>query len=161
MNLAHRYCNVDYVVFSALIAFQLRLLVLSYDIACQWSKNLSKRSQEYPQEMQLDSRVKTTCVIPRWHAEGHNQFCQTRFSFNYTPGAGKTCGEEIESTWSASNALSASVREMAPGARHEVLNDQWGGWNFRKLVGLSKLFPLTFHRVLNYPRTQGFSFSRG
>lgn len=50
---------------------------------------------------------------------------------------------------------------MAPGARHEVLNDQWGGWNFRKLVSLSKLFPLTFHRVLNYPRTQGFSFSRG
>ncbi|KAF4588993.1 hypothetical protein EYR40_010549 [Pleurotus pulmonarius] len=132
-----RYCSIDYIVLSALLAFQLRLLVLSYDIACQWSKNLIKRSAEYPAEMQPDtSRTSIKCVVPRWHIEGHDQFCQTRFSFNYTRGVGKTCGEDIESTWSVSNQMTASIREMAPSARREALNDHWSGWNFRKLVKL-------------------------
>ncbi|KDQ33848.1 hypothetical protein PLEOSDRAFT_1073975 [Pleurotus ostreatus PC15] len=132
-----RYCSIDYIVLSALLAFQLRLLVLSYDIACQWSKNLIKRSAEYPAEMQPDtSQTSIKCVVPRWHIEGHDQFCQTRFSFNYTPGVGKTCGEDIESTWSVSNQMTASIREMAPSARREALNDHWSGWNFRKLVKL-------------------------
>ncbi|KAG9219942.1 hypothetical protein CCMSSC00406_0006855 [Pleurotus cornucopiae] len=109
-----QYCLIDYIVLSALLAFQLRLLVLSYDIACQWSKNLIKRSAEYPAEMQPDtSRTLIKCVVPRWHIEGHDQFCKT-----------------------LSNQMTASIREMAPSTRREALNDHWSGWNFRKLVKL-------------------------
>ena len=50
-------------------------------------------------------------------------------------GAGRTCREEVENTWSSTNALAPSVREMAPGARPDTLNDHWNGWNFCKIVG--------------------------
>ena len=44
------------------------------------------------------------------------------------------CGEDIETTWSSTNPLVPSTREMGPAARRETLNDHWGGWNFRKIV---------------------------
>lgn len=53
-------------------------------------------------------------------------------------GVGRTCGEEVETSWAQTNALGTSTREMGPGARHETLNDQWGGFNFRKIVGFRK-----------------------
>lgn len=54
-------------------------------------------------------------------------------------GAGRTCGEDVETTWSSTNALAPSVREMAPGAKHDTLNDHWNGWNFHKIAGFHKL----------------------
>jgi hypothetical protein len=69
---------------------------------------------------------------------GHGQKCQDNYNLGYMKGTGRTCGEEIEATWSHTNSLAASVREMGPGARHETLNDHWNGWNFRKVVGLSR-----------------------
>ncbi|KAL0945536.1 hypothetical protein HGRIS_001015 [Hohenbuehelia grisea] len=132
-----RYCNVDYVVLSTLIGVHALLLVLSYDIACQWLKRLSTRIKAYPPTMHIPSPTKILGVVPRWHIEGHDQDCQSSYSFNYTRGVGKTCGEDIESTWSVSNQLCGSIREMGPGA--DILNDHWGGWNFQKLVGLCHL----------------------
>lgn len=35
------------------------------------------------------------------------------------------------------------TREMGPGARHAMLDDHWGGWNWMKLVTLGE-------RVSNY-----------
>jgi len=49
-------------------------------------------------------------------------------------GAGRTVGEDIETTWAGTNPLAPSVREMGPVARHDTLNDHWNGWNFRKIV---------------------------
>ena len=57
-----------------------------------------------------------------------------------TKGAGRTCGEEVETTWSSTSALTPSVREMAPGARHDMLNDHWNGWNFSKIIGFRMFF---------------------
>ncbi|KAL0948674.1 hypothetical protein HGRIS_010475, partial [Hohenbuehelia grisea] len=125
-----RYCNVDYVVLSTLIGVHALLLVLSYDIACQWLKRLSTRIKAYPPTMHIPSPTKILGVVPRWHIEGHDQDCQSSYSFNYTRGVGKTCGEDIESTWSVSNQLCGSIREMGPGA--DILSDHWG-WNFQKL----------------------------
>ena len=51
----------------------------------------------------------------------------------------RTCGDEIESSWSQTNVLGASVREMASGGRHETLNDHFNGANVRKVVNLRKL----------------------
>ena len=64
-------------------------------------------------------------------------------SKRYTKGAGRTCGEEVETTWASTNALAPSVREMAPGARHDTLNDQWNGWNFRKITGFRMFLSLS------------------
>jgi len=54
------------------------------------------------------------------------------------------CGEEVETTWSSTNVLAPSVREMGPGARHNTLNNDWNGWNFRKIVGFHKFHSIAF-----------------
>ena len=59
------------------------------------------------------------------------------YNLGYMKGTGQTCGEEIEASWSHTNPLAVSICKMGPGACHEILNDHWMGWNFRKVVGLS------------------------
>ena len=58
------------------------------------------------------------------------------------------CGEEVEITWTHTNPLAPSVREMAPAARHETLNDHWNGWNFWKIVGFRKCSLFNLHDLL-------------
>jgi hypothetical protein len=65
--------------------------------------------------------------------------CQNNLSLSYIPGVGRTCGEDVETSWAHTNSLAPSTREMGPGARRETLNDHWNGWNFRKIVGFRKL----------------------
>ena len=81
--------------------------------------------------------------FPSWHINGHGERCRKNFCLGYTRGAGRTCGEEVEMTWSSTNSLAPSVREMVPGARHDTLNNHWNGWNFRKIMGFR-----TFHSVI-------------
>jgi hypothetical protein len=92
----------------------------------------------FPDEMKLDAYMKIDVGIPSWHILGHGDKCKSDFCLSYMPGVGRTCGEEVETTWAQTNSLATSIREMGPGARHETLNDQWCGWNFRKIVGFRK-----------------------
>lgn len=34
------YCNMDFIILSALLGLALPRIIITYDIACQWSKNL-------------------------------------------------------------------------------------------------------------------------
>jgi hypothetical protein len=129
---------MDYIVLSTLIGVQLLLVVLSYDIGCQWSKKLRKRALEFPDKMKLDANTNIEVKVPNWHVNGHGDFCKTHFSLNYQKGAGRTCGEDVETSWAHSNPLGPSVRELRPASRHELLNDNWNGWNFHKIVGFRK-----------------------
>jgi len=134
------YCNMDYIVLSTLIGVALHLVVLSYDIGCQWWKNLQKRALEFPEEMQIADNANLEVKVPNWHVNGHGDFCRTQYSLNYLTGAGRTCGEDVETSWANSNALGPSVCEMGPASHHELLNNQWNGWNFQKIVGFHALF---------------------
>ncbi|KAJ2911924.1 hypothetical protein MD484_g8492, partial [Candolleomyces efflorescens] len=137
-----RYSNMDYIIFCALLWTTLAQVVITYDIACQWSKNMPKRMDKLPKKVQLDLEKTTiTAAVPSWHINGHGADCQTNYALAYRAGSGRTCGDEIESTWSQTNVLGASVREMASGGRHESLNDHFNGSNFRKMVGLRSLLP--------------------
>ena len=89
---------------------------------------------EFPDGLRLDATTSLEVGIPSWHINGHGDNCKA-FSLGYMDGVGRTCGEEVETTWAQTNALGTSIREMGPGARHETLNDQWCGLNFRKIVG--------------------------
>ena len=104
---------------------------------------------DFPESMQINPTTKVDIAIPSWHINGHGERCRRDFYLGYTRGAGRTCGEEVETTWSSTNALASSMREMAPGARHETLNDHWNGWNFRKIVRFRMYFP--------YPILEAFS----
>jgi len=137
----YRYSNMDYIILSALLGITLPWIVITYDIACQWSKNLRKRMKDYPESMRLKPETKIDVAVPSWHINGHGQSCRQNFSLGYMKGARKTCGEEVETSWSHTNPLASSVREMGPAARHDTLNDHWNGWNFRKIVGLRTHYP--------------------
>lgn len=114
-------------------------ITFSYDIACQWSKNLSKRMKSYPAHLQPDlANRMVRYKVPKFNLPAHGDSCQTRYNFNFTRGAGRTCGEGIEQGWSASNAASMSTKEMSPGYRAEALDGFWNWWNFRKIVALGK-----------------------
>ena len=128
---------MDFIALSAITGVMLLWIVITYNIGCQWSKNISSRMQEFPKHMRIREDVKVDVGVPGWHIKGHGKKCQDDYNLGYMKGTGRTCGEEIEVSWSHTNPLAASVHEMGPGARHETLNDHWIGWNFRKVVGLS------------------------
>ena len=128
---------MDSIILSLLVGVTLALIILTYDIACQWSRNFKKRMENFPEHMKLGSNVELDVAIPSWHINGHGQSCRQNFYLGYMTGAGWTCGEEVEVSWSNTNSLAPSVREMGPAARHDTLNDHWNGWNFTKVVGLS------------------------
>ena len=131
---------MDFIIFAALVGIVLPWIFITYDIGCQWSKNFRARMSDFPENMHINPATKIDIVIPSWHINGHGQKCRRDFCLGYTRGAGRTCGEEVETTWSSTNVLAPSLREMAPGARHDTLNDHWNGWNFRKIVGFRKFY---------------------
>ena len=139
-----RYCNVDFNVLATLIGILLLRIVLTYDVACQWSKNLRKRIADFPPEMQIPETTKLDVAIPGWHINGHGETCRNNFNISYMEGAGRTVGEDVETVWAGTNPLAPSIREMGPVARHDTLNDHWNGWNFRKIVRFCRFFIIWF-----------------
>lgn len=114
-------------------------VVLSYDIACQYSVNLQKRLDCYPASLRPHQRDDDyTFVIPKFHLPAHQESCRTGYSFNYTPHVANTDGEAPERGWSGSNALASSTKEMGPGHRRDILDDTFGDYNWRKVTLLRK-----------------------
>jgi hypothetical protein len=132
------YANMDLALFSTLlpaIHSGLTRVLVSYDIGCQWSKNLSKRLALYPitSSFDLASLEYWRVILPKFHLANHGKDCQLRFNINFTDGAGRMTGEMIESGWALSNPIAVSTRENGPFARRAVLDDHWGSENWRKL----------------------------
>jgi hypothetical protein len=132
---------MDYLVASFLRHFDPRLFkFFSYDICCQWSKYLVERLKKLPPLVRLTLVLALArFLIPKLHIYGHKLSCQLNFSLNYTLGAARTDGEGIERPWASIGPVATSTCEMGPGARHDTLDNHWGHWNWRKLVGLGEL----------------------
>ncbi|OJT07897.1 hypothetical protein TRAPUB_1209 [Trametes pubescens] len=131
--LGEKYAIMDYLIFSTVLGVILALL-LSYDIVCQWYKNLPRRIKELPPRLYYDlTATEVRYAIPKKHIRVHGP-AHSRFSFNYLKNVGRTYGEGIEAQWAYLNPVSLSAREMGPGVRHEVLNDHWGAWNWQKII---------------------------
>jgi len=84
------------------------------------------------------SKLTITHLVPKFHLPAHGPKCRAKYSFNYTRGVGRTHGETVEQEWAYINLAALSTREMGPGARHSALDDSWGGWNWKKLLGLGE-----------------------
>ncbi|KDR65055.1 hypothetical protein GALMADRAFT_217693 [Galerina marginata CBS 339.88] len=115
---------------------------------------------EFPEHMRIPDTTQVDVAIPGWHINGHGEKCRTNFNLAYMEGAGRTVGEDIETTWAGTNSLAPSVREMAPAARHDTLNDHWNGWNFRKVVGFRTLFFKRFNDAYNMSAKQTGVFNQ-
>jgi KDZ transposase-like protein len=135
-----RFINVDYVVLSSAKGIRVVRIVLTFDVNCQYSKKFWERMKNFPIEMQLDENTVVEFAIPSWHINAHGADCRADFGLSFQDGVGRTCGEEVEVTWAGTNPLGPSTREMGPGARHETLNGQWGGLNFRRILNFRKFF---------------------
>ena len=138
-GLYRRYANMDYIFFSAILGITLLFLTVSYDIACQWKRNLFKRMQKLLSELRLaPDSIKMQFGIPVWHASAHEVSCQMENGLGLQDGVGRTDGEGIERTWAEMNTMATSTKEMGEGARHDTLDDHFSFHNFEKNIQLGE-----------------------
>ncbi|KAK6971654.1 CxC2 domain-containing protein [Favolaschia claudopus] len=135
-----RYINMDYMLWKSLEYYDdILQLFISYDIVCQWHKNVWVRLGKYSSQLQQRGlRRFYTWLIPKFHLPAHIEDCNVLFSFNLTPYVGQTDGEAPERGWAHINGLATSTKEMGPGARRDTLDDAFNDWNHKKIVGLGK-----------------------
>ncbi|KAF8430663.1 hypothetical protein L210DRAFT_3651593 [Boletus edulis BED1] len=131
-----KYVNMDYLLFSTLHKFApLRVFKISYDIACQWHKNLWTRMAHVPEEWHVDYDAKDiTFIVPKFHLPAHIAECQWLFSFNFIQGVGRTDGKAPKRRWTNINPAASSTKEMGPGSQHDTIDDHFRDWNWKKVI---------------------------
>jgi hypothetical protein len=112
------------------------MIVMSYDIACQWSRNFYKRMGTYTERIRLPESTILKFFIPKFHIWVHKSECWSNFSFNFRRWVGRTDGEGIERVWAWLNKIAYSVSMMLAGARWDTLDDFCNYNNFRKMKSL-------------------------
>jgi hypothetical protein len=128
---------MDYAFFSALQYIVLLQVYISYDIACQWSRNLQSRLYMFPPALtSWMDKARLTFGIPKFHLPAHGPKCQSKFSLNFVRGWARVDGEGIERVWSFLNSFAGATHEMTGDGRHDALDFQAGASNFRKIIGL-------------------------
>ncbi|TFK61666.1 hypothetical protein BDN72DRAFT_777997 [Pluteus cervinus] len=128
------YARTDFALVNSLTdMWRLRWIRCSYDLWCHFVIHLLGRIKAmFPSALPLfEHRV--TGSIPKMHIKNHVDSCQNRWSFNFLPHSGETCGESIEATWAEQNQAAATTREMNSGHRHDALDDSFGFWNWQKV----------------------------
>ncbi|KAJ7748905.1 hypothetical protein B0H16DRAFT_1847881 [Mycena metata] len=135
-----RYINMDWMLWKSLTDYdELVQLFVSYDIVCQWHKNIWRRLAKYGPELRNRGLKRGyVWLIPKFHLPAHIEACNILYSFNLTPFVGQTDGEAPERGWANANPLANSTKEMGPGARRDALDDHFNDWNHKKIVGLGE-----------------------
>ncbi|KAF7321776.1 CxC2 domain-containing protein [Mycena kentingensis (nom. inval.)] len=113
-----RFCNMDYLFWSMLRhLLPLIWFLISYDIACQWYKNLRSRYDGLPNHLKLPVIwTLLKFVVPKMHLRGHVLLCRLFFSWLFTRGGAMGDGEGIERSWSKVGGVAASTRVSGPAA---------------------------------------------
>ncbi|KAF7982533.1 hypothetical protein HWV62_28158 [Athelia sp. TMB] len=162
LQIGERYPNIDFIVFCGLVRTILFGLWFSYDIACQWSRNLLKHVLTLPERMQIapDILKSATKVLPKFHEYNHGYSCQTEYSLNITQHAGRTNAEDPERWWSYINPASMSTKEMGEGSREDTLDDFARSYNFRKITGFGIFYPPKIEEAIEMRATHQRAFDQ-
>lgn len=131
---------MDFIFLSSIAGITLTSVVISYDIACQWSRNFFTRMVEMPLSLQLPETLKLQFRVPKFHLPGHVKKCWAPYSFNFTKGVGRTDGEGVERNWSSLNGVARCVSMMGPGGRVDTLDDFCNYNNWQKTLSLGKFW---------------------
>ncbi|KIK78259.1 hypothetical protein PAXRUDRAFT_36671 [Paxillus rubicundulus Ve08.2h10] len=116
-----KYKNMNYFFFQSMQhAGDVSVLIILYNIAYYWSKHLWQCMKELP--------VYIKFLVPKFHLLAHIGLCQTKYLFNFhkAPKHG----------WANINPVATSMREMGPGNRHDMLDDHFSNWNWKKVCAL-------------------------
>ncbi|KAK0477741.1 hypothetical protein EDD18DRAFT_1312696 [Armillaria luteobubalina] len=108
-------------------------IIMSYDIACQWSINLEECVDIYGNFLQPKIPEKVYLVL-KFHLPGHIKDCQEKYCVSFHIHVGENDREAPERSWEISNGVAASMREMGPGHRCEKLDQHFGDFNWQKNV---------------------------
>ncbi|KAF9780638.1 hypothetical protein BJ322DRAFT_1023868 [Thelephora terrestris] len=129
-----RYANTDYVVVRSTSHSPETKKVASYDIMCQWSKNLRNCLEEFPLANAdcLDSQIMAR-VVHKFHLAAHKESCQITFSLNYEPGVGHSDMKGPERTWFGLQG-GGSTKDQGPGYWGDAMDNKFGYWNWSKLI---------------------------
>ncbi|KAJ7153131.1 hypothetical protein C8R43DRAFT_1126970 [Mycena crocata] len=141
LQFGERYINIDYMFFKSMAGTSLDRFFVSYDIACQWHKNIWVRMAKYNPEIRYihDVGKFMTFLVPKFHLPAHIEACNLNFSFNLTRWVGRTDGEAPERGWVNANPLAGSTKEMGPGARRDALDNHFNDWNYKKIIALGRV----------------------
>ncbi|KDR65407.1 hypothetical protein GALMADRAFT_148720 [Galerina marginata CBS 339.88] len=132
-----RYANMDYIFAMVMQWVLVALVLISYDIACQWFVNLFNRIEgHWPEEIKFPNTIQLRPAIPKLHEPMHQTKGHQVYSFNYIPGVGLTDGECPERVWGPHNALGNSTKTQGPGSRQDVLDDHFAFWNWLKYINM-------------------------
>ncbi|KAH8113739.1 hypothetical protein DFH11DRAFT_1509928, partial [Phellopilus nigrolimitatus] len=154
-----RYINMDCIFLSSLLGTLVTLLLVSYDISCQWIKKLPLRVREYPFELQVAFwQVVLRAVVPKFHLKAHGEPCQSPYSLNLLRHSARTDGEGIERGWSHINPIAMATREMGPGFRHDTIDDHWSAYNWRKIIGSGSILLRKLKEALDMAAKQRKNF---
>ncbi|KAJ7315117.1 hypothetical protein DFH08DRAFT_715859 [Mycena albidolilacea] len=155
LHKGEKYINMDYMLWKSLEGYDdIIQLFISYDIVCQWHKNIWTRLASYnPQLRERGGRRFYVWLIPKFHLPAHIEACNILFSFNLTPFVGQTDGEAPERGWANTNPLAGSTKEMGPGARRDALDDHFNDWNHKKIVGLGRFLLERVKKAVDNMRT--------
>ncbi|KAJ7023233.1 hypothetical protein C8F04DRAFT_1193689 [Mycena alexandri] len=163
------FCNMDFLFFAAVLNFALMWLILSYDIACQFSKNIWTRMPNLPEKYHL----KIDCanirwMVPNFHLPPHKTGCHSPFSFHWLWGAGCTHGETVEQNREFVNRAAASTKLMALGAGATALEGLFAFHNWRRLVAHREWITISREQALireyfraHFEATNGRGHQRG
>ncbi|PPQ76891.1 hypothetical protein CVT26_000661 [Gymnopilus dilepis] len=137
LHKGERYSNMDYIFGSVLRLLLVALVLISYDVACQWFVHLLTRMKnDWPDEIKPDRAIKLIPAIPKLHYSMHEGAGHEVYSLNLIPGAGLSDCECPERVWAPHNPLGNSTKTQGPGSRHDVLDDHFNFWNWSKYIGM-------------------------
>jgi hypothetical protein len=127
---------MDFIFVSSIAGASVKSIIISYDIACQWSRNFPARMANMPSHLQIPKPIQLQFKVPKFHLPAHVSKCWAPFSFNFAKWVGRTDGEGVERNWSWLNGIARCVSMMGPGGRSDTLDDFCNFHNWRKSVGL-------------------------
>lgn len=128
---------MDYIFGSTLQFVLVHLVLVSYDIMCQWFINLFKRiDEQWPEHIKPRPEITFIPAIPKLHEPMHKRAGHEVYSLNFIKGCGHSDCECVERVWSSHNALANSTKTQGPGSRQDVLDDHFGFWNWQKYISM-------------------------
>ncbi|KAK6997432.1 CxC2 domain-containing protein [Favolaschia claudopus] len=144
-----RYCNMDFIFFASILNTITLYIILSYDIACQFSKKFWTRMNGLPEAMHINRESTSVWFkVPNFHILGHKWPCHSPYSFHWMWGAGMSNGEDVEQNWEFTNGAAGSTKMMGPGGRHAFLEGLFAFHNWMRTVSYRKVLKERLARAL-------------